>query len=90
MIWSPAFAAVSRAGDGDRSIVWTMRSSRTGLLVIRVWLEERSQQPLRAQIRLTTEVSTGFEPAMTLTEVDAACQVVRDWLEQMLARSPTG
>jgi hypothetical protein len=64
-----------------------MSHSRTGLLVVRVWLEEGSQQPLRAQIRLTTDVSTGFESAMTLAEVDATCQVVRDWLEQMLAGS---
>jgi hypothetical protein len=80
--------AVSRAGDGSAPIVGSMYSSPTGLLVIRVWLEQGSQQPLRAQIRLTTDVSTGLERAMTLTEVDAACEAVRSWLEQMLAGTP--
>jgi hypothetical protein len=62
-----------------------MRSSRTGLLVIRVWFEEEAQRPLRAQIRSTTDVATGFERAMTVAEVDAACEAVRGWLDQMLA-----
>jgi len=62
-----------------------MFSSHTGLLVIRAWLEEGSEQPLRAHIRLTADVSRGFERGMTLAEVDAACQTVRAWLEEMLA-----
>jgi hypothetical protein len=67
-----------------------MHGSRTGLLVIRVWLEEGSQRPLRAQVRLTTDVSAGFERAHTLTEVEATCGKVRDWLEQMLAGARGG
>jgi hypothetical protein len=67
---------------------WGMPNSRTGLLVIRAWLEEGSRQPLRAQIRLTTDVSAGFIHATTVAEVDAACETVRGWLEQMLAGPP--
>jgi hypothetical protein len=29
-------------------------------------------------------VSAGFAGAMTLTEVDAACEAVRGWLERMV------
>jgi hypothetical protein len=62
-----------------------MLSSRSGLLIIRVWLEEESERPLRAHIRLTTDVSSGFERSMTLAEVDATCEAVRVWLAAMLA-----
>jgi hypothetical protein len=61
-----------------------MSGSRTGLLVIRASLEEGSWQPLRAQIRLTTDVSAGFDHATTVAEVDATCEAVRGWLEQVL------
>jgi hypothetical protein len=67
-----------------------MASSRTGLLVIRAWLEAGSSQPLRAQIRLTTDVSLGFERGMTLAEVDVACEAVRAWLEEMMAGADFG
>jgi hypothetical protein len=34
---------------------------RTGLLIIRAWIEKGSRKPLRAHIRATTDVSKGFE-----------------------------
>jgi len=57
--------------------------TRTGLLIIRAWAEPGSSSPLRAQIRLTTDVSLGVERSETITEVDAAIEVVQDWLLEM-------
>ena len=58
-----------------------------GLFIIRVWIEEGSSEPLRAHIRLTTDVSSGFEGSMTLSQVPAVCEAVETWLGNLLSGS---
>ena len=53
---------------------------RTGLLIIRTWLEKASSKPLRAHIRATTDVSKSFETEVTVTDVPAASAAVEKWL----------
>lgn len=65
-----------------------MAKTRTGLLIIRAWAEPGSSSPLRVQIRLTTDVSLGVERSETITEVDAAVEVVQDWLLEMSTTTP--
>lgn len=67
-----------------------MTTSRTGLCIIRAWVEPGSSAPLRAQIRLTTDVSQGFEQGLTVAEKEAVVESVQAWLSAMLAGSPTG
>jgi hypothetical protein len=62
-----------------------MAAPSTGVLIIRAWIEQDSAQPLRAHIRCTTDISSGTERSMTLARVDAVCQAVQEWLEEMLA-----
>jgi hypothetical protein len=62
--------------------------TRTGLLIIRVWAEPGSSSPLRIQIRLTTDVSLGVERSETVTEADAAIQIVQIWLQDMANTAP--
>jgi hypothetical protein len=64
-----------------------MNTFPTGVLIIRAWIEEGSAEPLRAHVRLTTEISSGFEQSMTLSQVDAVCQAVERWLRDILAES---
>jgi hypothetical protein len=47
--------------------------NRTSLLIIRAWLEDGSSEPLRAQVRLTGDVSKGFERTVNLTSIQAVC-----------------
>ena len=61
-----------------------MTTDRTGLLIIRAWVEPSSSEPLRAQIRLTTDVSSGFETTLTLARPEAVCAAVSDWLSSMV------
>lgn len=63
--------------------------SRTGLLVIKAWAEPGSSSPLRAQIRLTIDVSQGFERSLVVTETEAVTAAVSAWLSEMLASSPS-
>jgi hypothetical protein len=56
-----------------------------GLFIIRAWAEPGSSSPLRAQIRLTTDVSLGFERSLTVAQEDAVVEAVQAWLAEMLA-----
>lgn len=53
---------------------------RAGLLIIRAWIEAGSVRSLRAQIRLTTDVSADFERTLTLSAADEVCATVQEWL----------
>lgn len=65
-----------------------MTKTRTGLLIIRAWAEPGSSSPLRAQIRLTTDVSLGVERSETITEADAVIGIVQIWLLEMATTAP--
>jgi hypothetical protein len=58
-----------------------------GLLIIRAWVEPLSTSPLRAYIRLTTDVAEGFDPAVTVTQQQAVVEVVVAWLSDILLGS---
>lgn len=66
-----------------------MTRTRTGLFIVRAWVEPGSSLPLRAQIRLTTDVSLGFQRSLTVAQVEAVAEAVQAWLSEMLASSPT-
>ena len=57
------------------------------LLTIRAWCEEGSPNPLRAEIRMTSDVSSGFQDSMTLSQVPAVCEAVETWLGNLLSGS---
>jgi hypothetical protein len=61
--------------------------TRTGLLIIRAWVEPGSSSPLRAQLRITTDVSVGFDSSLTVTQVEVVIEAVQGWLSDMLAGS---
>jgi hypothetical protein len=61
--------------------------TRTGLLIIRAWAEPGSSSPLRAQIRLTTDVSLGCERSLTIAQEEVVVDAVKAWLSEMLAGS---
>jgi hypothetical protein len=61
-----------------------MASGNTGLLIIRAYVETGSAAPLRAEIRLTSDVSAGFERSLKLVDKDAVTEVVLRWLDDVL------
>jgi len=62
-----------------------MPSHRTGVLIIRAWTEPGSSEPLRAQIRVSDDISTGTKPAFTLVEAAEVDELVHLWLQAFLA-----
>ncbi len=57
-----------------------MRHDRTGLLIIRAWVEEESAEPLRIHLRSTTNIAAGLDPPMHLASGDRVAEIVRNWL----------
>ena len=55
------------------------------LLTIRAWCEEGSTDPLRAEIRFTRDVSSGFQTALTVAHTEKAMNVVQAFLEEVLS-----
>jgi|EndMetStandDraft_3_1072993.scaffolds.fasta_scaffold2343617_1 hypothetical protein len=53
---------------------------RTGLLIIRAWVEKGSHKPLRAHIRATTDVSKGLKSELTVSDTASASAEVESWL----------
>ena len=62
----------------------TMSTPHSGILIIQARCEETSSQPLRAHLRLTTEISSGLEASMTLTQVAPVGTIVETWLNNLL------
>jgi hypothetical protein len=61
-----------------------MPLERTGLMIIRAWIEPGSSKPLRARIRLTRDVGIGLEEEMTLSDMPAVSAAVEFWLHDVL------
>jgi hypothetical protein len=61
-----------------------MPNDRTGLLIIRAWVEPGSSAPLRAQLSTTSDVSAGIEHRSVHTEVTDVCTEVQTWLREIL------
>jgi hypothetical protein len=64
-----------------------MDRGRTSLMVIRAWIEKGSTEPLRAEVRHTSDVSTGFEAEFTLTDPETVVAEVRAFLTNLSTTS---
>lgn len=58
---------------------------RIGLMIIRAWVEEGSSKPLRAHIRLTSDVSAGVEHTVALADIEGVRDAVDSWLRGIVA-----
>jgi hypothetical protein len=62
-----------------------MAIAPVGLLVMRAWVQDGSERPLRVQVRVTGDVRHGFEREEVLSESTAVEATVRAWLAAVLA-----
>jgi hypothetical protein len=61
-----------------------MKADQTGLLIIRAWVEEGSPQPLRAEVRSTTDVSAGIQRSVPLAQATDVGAEVQEWLADVM------
>ncbi|MEA2703995.1 MAG: hypothetical protein QOJ69_1112 [Actinomycetota bacterium] len=57
-----------------------MPTDRLGLLIIRAWIEEGSAEPLRAKVRIVTDVSADEGATRTFARSEDVLATVREWL----------
>jgi hypothetical protein len=60
-----------------------MASDTTGVLIIRAWIEQGSSAPLRARVRMTTDVASGVERTQTFSQAEDVAAAVRAWLSEL-------
>jgi hypothetical protein len=65
-------------------------SDATGLLIIRAWVERGSTHPLRAQVRLTADVTAGFDGVITLCRPEDVSLAVDKWLADVTGAAEPG
>jgi hypothetical protein len=54
------------------------------LLVIRAWLEEGAERPMRIVVRMTADTARGFERELVFSEPEPVGALVDAWLAGML------
>jgi len=59
-------------------------SDRVEVLIIRAWIEDGSSEPLRAQLRISTDVSAGFERTLTFARAEDIGVAVQEWLADIV------
>ena len=52
----------------------------TALFLIRLRFEAGSSRQMRAEIRMTRDVTAGFQESLTVTDVESAVALLREWL----------
>lgn len=62
-----------------------MENDATGLMIIRLWVDPDSPEPARAQIRLTTDVASGFQRTLSVAPDEVAAAVLQ-WLQDVLGQ----
>ncbi len=50
-------------------------------MVLRVWTEDGSTEPLRVDVRQTYDLSRGFRRTVTMTDTELVLSAVRTFLE---------
>jgi hypothetical protein len=55
------------------------------LLTIRAWCEEGSSKPLRAEIRITSDVSSGFQTVEVVAQRERVMDAVKAFLDGVFA-----
>lgn len=64
---------------------------RTGVLIVRLWIETNHQRGLRARITQTLDTMTGEESVAVAASADDICAVVKRWVDDFASPgSPDG
>lgn len=61
-----------------------MTVAPVGLLVIRAWLEDGAEHPLRVVVRMTADTGRGFERELVFSEPEPVGALVHAWLAEVL------
>ena len=71
-------------GPAHDAGVKSFASDRTGVLIVRLWLEVDHQQSLRARITQSLDSMVGERSVAVAASADDVCAVVRKWVEDFV------
>jgi hypothetical protein len=91
VIWPPASeSAKQRPPDNvsvtaqDDTVPMSTGEERTGVLILRAWVEDDDEHPLRVRITRTARESVTEPITSASVTIEAICTVVQDWLEHLV------
>ena len=58
---------------------------RTGMLIVRAWLEQDNGNQLRTRITRSLDVARRGEIVSSAATVDDVCSTIRAWLEEFIS-----
>jgi hypothetical protein len=64
------------------------KTAPAALLMIRTWEEDGSDPSFRAQIRVATDLSSGFASTINVTDHDRVVEIVRAFLDSSTPPRP--
>jgi hypothetical protein len=65
-----------------------MPTDRAGVLIIRAWTEEGSEEPLRAHVRIVTDVAAGIDVTRMCARPEEVLATVKEWLADIVKDEP--
>ena len=66
----------------------TPYSDRTGILIVRLWIEGNAREGLRARITQTLDSTGGEQATATAADPEHVYAVVRTWVEAFVDQAP--
>jgi len=66
----------------------TQATDRTGMLIVRLWIEPNHERGLRARITQTLDATAIEHSIAVAASVDDICAVVKLWVEDFAASVP--
>jgi hypothetical protein len=65
-----------------------LSSDRTGLLILRLWIEANHETGLRARITQTLDTMAGEQPVAVAASADDICAIVKQWVQAFEDAAP--
>lgn len=59
----------------------TQTPDRTGMLILRLWVERKHEKGLRARITQTLDTATTEQPVAVAATPDDICLIVKQWVQ---------
>lgn len=69
----------------------TQTTDRTGVLILRLWIEANHETGLRARITQTLDTAAAEQPVAVAANADDICAIVKQWVQSFAdSSSPNG
>lgn len=75
-------------GGPDHGTVKDLSPDRTGVMIVRLWIEPKHEAGLRARITSTLDATDVEHSVAAGASADEICDVVKEWVDAFARRQP--